>query len=116
MKPPVGKKAAWKGSDAFFATVWRKLKERRFEVKRFLIGGCVLVALFVVVLAAFVTGLEFGYRMGYDYGWRECKYDAKSTSYLTHDDNFLKWYGSTNSVIRQRRSLCGTMWPDPIVE
>ena len=74
-------------------------------MKRFLIGGCVFAALFVVVTAAFIGGLETGYRMGYDYGWEECKYDAKETTYLIHDDNFLKWVGSTNSVIRKHRSF-----------
>ena len=74
-------------------------------MKKWLIGVCGLAAVLIVVFAVFVMGLEFGYRMGYDYGWRECKYDAKETSYLTHDDPFWKWYGSTNSVIRLRRTL-----------
>ena len=76
-------------------------------MKRWLIGACGLATVFIVVLAALVIGLEVGYRMGYGDGWRECKYDAKQTSYLTHDDPFWKWYGSTNHVIRQRRSLFG---------
>lgn len=67
---------------------------------------CILVALLVVVFAAFVAGLEFGHRRGYDNGWSDCKFDAKQALFPNCGDPFWGWYGSTNSVvIRKRRSF-----------
>ena len=74
-------------------------------MKRLLIGACVLAALLVMAFVAFVAGLEFGHRWGYDEGWRDCKGDAKETLFPELDDPFGKWHSSTNSVIRKRRSL-----------
>ena len=74
-------------------------------MKRLLIGACVLAVLLVVVFVVFVAGLELGHRWGYDEGWRDCKFDAKETLFPKHDDPFWKWHGSTNSVIRKRRSI-----------
>ena len=73
-------------------------------MRRLLIWFCALV---VVALAAFVAGLELGHRRGYDEGWRDCKFDAKETVHPVNDDAFWKWYDSTNSVIRKRRSFFG---------
>lgn len=72
---------------------------------RLLIGACVLAELLVAAFVAFVAGLEFGHRWGYDEGWRDCKGDAKETLFRELDDPFWKWHSSTNSVIRKRRSL-----------
>ena len=74
-------------------------------MKRLLIGACILAALLVAAFVVFVAGLEFGHRWGYDEGWRDCKFDAKETLFPGGDDPFWKWYGSTKSVIRKRRSL-----------
>ena len=74
-------------------------------MKKLLIGVCILAAVFV----AFVAGLEVGHRMGYDKGWRDCKFDAKEALYPRRGDpfydSFWKWHGSTNSVIRKRRGF-----------
>ena len=74
-------------------------------MKRLLIGACVLAVLLIVAFVVFVAGVEFGHRWGYDEGWRDCKFDAKETLFPKHDDPFWKWHGSTNSVIRKRRSI-----------
>ena len=74
-------------------------------MKKLLIGACVLAALLVAAFIVFVAGLELGHRRGYDEGWRDCKFDAKESLYPKHGDSFWKWHGSTNSVIRKRRSL-----------
>ena len=78
-------------------------------MKRLLIGTCVLAVLLIVAFVIFVAGLEFGHRWGYDEGWRDCKFDAKETLHSKRDDHFYdrfwKWHGSTNSVIRKRRSI-----------
>ena len=74
-------------------------------MKRLLIGACVVAALFATAFVVFVAGLEFGHRWGYDEGWRDCKHDAKETLFPKYGDPFWKWYGSTNSVIRKRRSI-----------
>ena len=71
-------------------------------MRRLLIWFCALV---VVALAAFVAGLELGHRRGYDEGWSDCKFDAKETVHPVNDEVFWKWQGSTNSVIRKRRSF-----------
>ena len=75
------------------------------QMKRLLAWLCALTVLAFVVLTAFVAGLEIGHRRGYDEGWRDCKFDAKETLYPKHGDSFWKWHGSTNSVIRKRRSF-----------
>lgn len=74
-------------------------------MKRLWIGMYVWAALCVVAFATFVTGLELGHRMGYDKGWRDCKYDAKEALCPKYDDPFWKWLGSTNSVICLHRSF-----------
>ena len=78
-------------------------------MKRLLIGACVFAALLVSVAVVFVAGLEFGHRWGYDEGWRDGKFDAKETLYPRHGDpfydSFWKWYDSTKSSIRKRRSI-----------
>ena len=77
-------------------------------MKNVLVVTCGLAVLRALTFAAFVAGLECGHRMGYDSGWRDCKFDAKQTLHQKHndpDDSFWMWYGSTNSVIRKRRSL-----------
>ena len=71
-------------------------------MKKVLIVTCGLVVLLALTFAAFVAGLVCGHRMGYDSGWRDCKYDAKETLFPRLDDPFWKWYDSTNSVIRKR--------------
>ena len=74
-------------------------------MKRLLAWFCALTVLVFAVLAAFVAGLEIGHRRGDDEGWRDCKFDAKESLYPNHDNPFWKWHGSTNSVIRKRRSF-----------
>ena len=74
-------------------------------MKRLFIGTCVLAALLVVAFVVFVAGVEFGHRWGYDEGGRDCKFDAKETVHPVNDNVFWKWYDTTNSVIRKRRSF-----------
>ena len=71
-------------------------------MKKVLIVTFGLAVLLAMTLASFVVGLECGHRVGYDKGWRDCKFDAKETLYPKRDDPFWKWYGSTKSVIRKR--------------
>lgn len=63
------------------------------------------MVLLVVAVASFATRLVLGHRMGYDKGWRDCKFDMKETVHPVNDNVFWKWYDTTNSVIRKRRSF-----------
>lgn len=65
----------------------------------------------VLCLVAFAAGAEWGHRMGYDRGWRDCKYDAKETMLAFHPDSgkpletFWFWHGHTPWAIRKRPSF-----------
>ena len=74
-------------------------------MKKVLIVTFGLAVLLAMTLASFVVGLDCGHRVGYDQGWRDCKFDAKETLCSEGNDSFWKWHGSTNSVIRKRVSL-----------
>ena len=65
------------------------------------------MVLLVVAAASFATGLVLGHRMGYDKGWRDCKFDMKETGHPVNDDPFWIWYDSNNSAIRKCRNFFG---------
>ena len=65
---------------------------------------CVVAAV-LFIIAGFAIGIEVGHRLGYDEGWRDCKFDAKEQLFNIKDDAFWRWNGSRDSVIRKRRSF-----------
>ena len=70
-------------------------------MKRWIVEVAVLLA---AMFVAFASGVEVGHRRGYDFGWRDCKCDAKEQLGLDGTDAFWKWYDS-RPVIRQKRSF-----------
>lgn len=82
------------------------MTEKQNSGKRAFIRKAVIatIGLFCLLLV-FAAGIEVGHRLGYDEGWRDCKYDAKEQLFNIKDDTFWKWYGSPGSVIRRRSSF-----------